>query len=258
MINLGVRNPTFQWSVPPKELKLESDEVHVWRASLNASTTCVEYFNSKLSADELMRAEKFHFRRDRNHFIVARGRLRFILGSYLRIDPGQLQFRYSAYGKPIIAHESGGDSLRFSVSHSHKLSLYAVTMGRELGIDLERIHPELADLRIAEQYFSPQEFAILHALPNHLQTEAFFRCWTSKEAYIKAIGEGLAFPLHQIEVSVRPREPAVPLRIKGDPLEASRWLLRELDIGAKYIATLAVKAHGWKLKCWQWELPIRG
>jgi len=252
VVDLAVRNSTFQWSVPPKELGLESDEVHVWRASLNASTTCVKYFNSKLSVDELKRAEKFHFRRDRNRFIVARGRLRFILGSYLGIDPGQLIFRYSDYGKPIIAHEHGSNSLRFSVSHSHKLSLYAVTMGRELGIDLERIHPELADLNIAEQYFSPQEFAMLHALPNHLQTEAFFRFWTSKEAYIKAIGEGLAFPLHEIEVEVRPSEPTVPLRIKGDSLEASRWLLREIDIGAKYIAALAIKAHGWKLKCWQW------
>jgi 4'-phosphopantetheinyl transferase len=131
-------------------------------------------------------------------------------------------------------------------------------MGREVGIDLEHIQPELADLRVAEQYFSPQEFAMLRALPDHLQTEAFFRCWTSKEAYIKAIGEGLSFCLDQIEVSVGSRESTVSLRIKGDPLEASRWLLRELNIGAKYIATLAVKAHGWKLKCWQWEIPIRG
>ena len=244
--------PVSLWYPPPKTLMLESDEVHVWRAALDLKASHVQSLQRTLSADERVRAERFYFPQDRGHFIVARGLLRAILGRYLDMEPGQLRFCYSSYGKPALARESSGDALRFNLSHSHGLALYAVTRGRELGVDLEYLHPHLAYEQLAERFFSPREVTVLRALPTNTQQEAFFNCWTGKEAYIKARGEGLTLRLDQFDVSLAPGEPVALLSTNGDPQEASRWLLQKLAPGSGYIAALAVEGHDWRLKCWQW------
>jgi 4'-phosphopantetheinyl transferase len=124
-----------------------------------------------------------------------------------------------------------------------------------VGIDLERIRFDLAVLEIAERFFSRRELAMLRALPTELQREAFYRCWTRKEAYIKARGEGLSLPLDQFDVSLAPGEPAAVLGTQHDPSEASRWSLRELTPAPGYFAALAVEGHDWGLTCWQWPDP---
>ena len=161
-----------------------------------------------LSADEHARAERFYFQKDRERFMVARGLLRTVLGRYLNQEPSQLRFCYSPYGKPALATGSGRNTLRFNVSHSHGLALYAITCGRELGVDVELIRPELPDEEIAERFFSFQEVSGLRALPPNMRLEAFFNCWTLKEAYIKARGEGLSLPLDQFDVALVPGEAA--------------------------------------------------
>jgi 4'-phosphopantetheinyl transferase len=120
-----------------------------------------------------------------------------------------------------------------------------------VGIDLERIRFDLAVVEIAERFFSRRELAMLRALPTELQREAFYRCWTRKEAYIKARGEGLSLPLDQFDVSLAPGEPAAILGTQHDPSEASRWSLRELTPAPGYFAALAVEGHDWGLACWQ-------
>lgn len=240
------------WSPSPEILILARDEVHVWRASLNLDASHVQILQQTLAADERTRAERFYFQRDRAHFIVARGALRDILSRYLNRKPDQLRFCYNAYGKPALAGESDEDTLCFNVSHSHGLALYAVTRSREIGIDLERIRSDFADEQIPERFFSLREVAVLRALPPHLQTGAFFTCWTRKEAFIKAKGKGLSIPLDQFDVSLGPREPAALLRAEWNSQEASRWSLRELNPGPDYAAALAVEGHDWQLKCWQW------
>jgi 4'-phosphopantetheinyl transferase len=145
---------------------------------------------------------------------------------------------------------SGGDGLRFNASNSHGLALFAVSCGRELGTDVERIRADVASDQVAERFFSPGEVAVLRSLPNHLQTTAFFHCWM-KEAYIKAHGEGLSIPLDQFDVSLAPGEPPALLSTQQDPVEASRWRLEELNPGPGYMAARAVEGHNWKLKCWQ-------
>ena len=212
-------------------------------------------FLHNLAADEQARAERFYFERDREHFIVARGVLRAILGGYLNRAPEELSFCYSAYGKPSLAGEFEGDAIRFSVSHSGGVALYAVTRGREAGIDIERIRSDLAVAEIAERFFSPREVAMLRTLPAEAQTQAFFCCWTRKEAYIKARGEGLSLPLDQFDVSLAPGEPAAVLGTQRDPSEASRWSLQELTPAPGFVAALAVAGHGWRLTCWQWPDP---
>jgi 4'-phosphopantetheinyl transferase len=243
------------WDWPPRELALGDDEVHVWRAWLDQPASRLPTLLDTLTLDERARAARFHFQRDRARFIVARGVLRVVLGRYLEIAPNRLRFCYSPYGKPALAEEFGGDELRFNLSHSDGLALYALTRGRELGIDLERIRSDLADEQIAERFFSPREVATLRTLPPDLRVEAFFNCWTRKEAYIKAIGEGLSHPLDQFDVSLIPGGPALLLCTRPDPQEASRWSLQELPLGAGYVAALAVEGHGWRSKCWDWSPP---
>ncbi len=240
------------WSPPPETLALGSNEIHVWRAALNCGAARVHNLLQTLSTDERAKARRFYFQQDREHFIVARGLLRVILGRYLVIDPGQLRICYSPSGKPSLTRECGGEALRFNVSHSHGLALYAIAHGRELGVDLERIRPELADAQLAEHFFSLREVAMLRAVPTSLRQEAFFHCWTRKEAYIKARGEGLACPLGRFDVSLVPGEPAALLSTRDDPPEASRWTLRELFPGPDYVAAIAVEGHDWRLQCWHW------
>ena len=242
----------LEWLPPPADLTLSSDKVHVWRASLEVTASRVQTLQNTLATDELSRAERFYFEKDRKRFVVARGLLRAILSRYLSIEASQLRFCYSPYGKPALATTPGQDTLSFNVSHSHGLALYAVTRGREIGIDLERIHADLECEQIAARFFSPRENAVLRALPTKLKTEAFFNCWTRKEAYIKARGGGLSFPLDQFDVSLAPGEPTTLLNTRGDPQEATRWSLRALTPGPGYVAALAVEGHGWRFKCWQW------
>jgi 4'-phosphopantetheinyl transferase len=236
-------------------LVLGCDEVHVWRATLDQTPAQIQSFRHNLAADEQARAERFHFERDCGHFIVARGVLRAILGGYLKRAPECLSFCYSSHGKPALAGESDGAAIRFSVSHSHGVALYAVTRGREVGIDLERIRSDLAIAEIAGRFFSRQEVAMLQTLPTEAQREAFFHCWTRKEAYLKARGEGLSLPLDQFDVSLAPGEPAAILGAQPDPSEASRWSLQELTPAPGYVAALAVKGQSWRLACWEWPVP---
>jgi 4'-phosphopantetheinyl transferase len=224
---------------------------------LDQTPSQIQSFLHNLAADEQARAERFHFERDRGHFIVARGVLRAILGGYLKRAPEGLSFCYGSHGKPAIAGESGGDAIRFNVSHSHGIALYAVTRGREVGVDLERIRFNLAVAEIAERFFSRREVAMLRALPTEEQREAFFRCWTRKEACLKARGEGLSLPLDQVDVSLAPGEPDAAPGTQPDSSDASRWSLQELAPAPGYVAALAVEGHGWRLACWQWPDPGR-
>jgi 4'-phosphopantetheinyl transferase len=250
-----ISSPVHTWRSPPETLVLDRDEVHVWRATLGQTPSQNQCFHHNLAPDERARAERFYFERDREHFIVARGVLRAILGGYLTRAPESLSFCYSSHGKPALAGESDEDAIRFSVSHSHGVALYAFTRGQELGIDIEHIRSDLTVAEIVERFFSVREIAMLRTLPAEVQREAFFRCWTRKEAYIKARGERLSLPLDQFDVSLAPGEPAALLVTRPDPAEAPRWCLQELTPAPGYAAALAVAGHGWRLSCWQWPDP---
>ncbi|HUQ30513.1 MAG TPA: 4'-phosphopantetheinyl transferase superfamily protein [Pyrinomonadaceae bacterium] len=238
------------WNAPAADLRLGPDDVHVWRASLNSSTSCIKGLLEILDTDEQSRADKYHFKRDRERFIVARGALRHILSRYLTIAPALIRFNYSPYGKPELAGEM--NELSFNVSHSNELALYAVALGCDVGLDIEFIREDFAGMEIAERFFSAQEVAALRALPSDLQTLAFFNCWTRKEAYIKARGEGFSHPLKQFTVSCAPGGPAALLSAENDPHEFSRWRLHELRPGAGYVAALALRGTPGNLSLWQW------
>jgi 4'-phosphopantetheinyl transferase len=238
------------WDSPPTNLAISRDEVHVWRASLEHPAGYIQRLTQTLSEDERQRADRFRFERDRRRYIVGRGLLRAILGRYLNLVPGQLRFRYGPRGKPALAETR--DELCFNIAHSHELALYAVAQGQEVGVDIEHVHSIYELEQMAERFFSSREVAVLRALPPDQKQEAFFNCWTRKEAYIKAIGDGLSRPLDQFDVSLAPGEPARLLNVAGDSQEASRWSIRALMPASGYVAALAVAGHGWRLQCWQW------
>lgn len=247
-------SPVPPWPPPPKNLELERDEVHVWQAALEQPALQIQNYHRNLASDEQARAARFHFEKDRAHFIVARGVLRAILGGYVKRAPDRLSFCYGSHGKPALAGASG-EEIRFNVSHSGGVALYAITRGREVGVDVERIRPDVAVAEIAERFFSRPEAAMLRTLPAAAQREAFFRCWTRKEAYIKARGEGLSLPLDQFDLSTALEEPAETPGAHQDPSETAPWSLRELVPAPGYVAALAVQSRGWRLACWQWPDP---
>ena len=241
-----------QWCSPPKNLKLSRDDVHVWRATLDRPAEYVCQLKRSLSEDERLRAERFYFERDRSRFIVGRGLLRFILSRYLEIAANKLQFCYSSRGKPELVETSSAYKLRFNVSHSQEIVLYAVTRDRSIGIDVEYIRPMPEAEQIVNSFFSVYENNVFQHLPLCQKQLAFFNCWTRKEAFVKAIGDGLSLPLNQFDVSLIPSEPARLLGIKGDR-SSTCWSLQDLTLDPGYAAALAVEGQGWNLSCWEWQ-----
>ena len=233
------------WSAPPPALTLAGGEVHVWRLALDQPESVVAEFRSTLEANELERASRFHFEQHHKHFVVGRGGLRYVLSRYLDAKPGEFRFSYGIYGKPALADER----LRFNMSHSHGLALFAVAADRELGVDVEHIRADFATADIARRFFSRLEVATFNSLRTEEQAAAFFRCWTRKEAYIKAIGRGLSEPLDAFDVTLAPGDAAELLRAqRGD---VSRWEMFDIDAGDDYAGALAVEAPVSEIRYWQ-------
>jgi 4'-phosphopantetheinyl transferase len=248
-----------EWEVPPEQVILSEDEVHVWRACVLQPLATIQNLRSLLSEDEIARAERFYFEKDRHRFIVSHGLLRILLASYLNtpfIGASQLRFSNNDYGKPSLDLDRQDWTLNFNLSHSGELVLFAFTSTRQIGVDIEYMRPILDYQSLAEHYFSPLENRMLQALPASARLEAFYQCWTRKEAYIKARGKGLSIPLDLFDVSLRPDEPAALLNSREDPQETERWRLCALHPDPNYAAALAVEGHGWHLRCWQ-LLPKR-
>jgi len=226
-------------------LALDATEVHVWQASLEGRAA--DIFESFLSADELTRANRFHFIKDRNHFVVARGLLRNLLAAYLGVNCAELRFSYGAQGKPFLLLD-GQAQINFNVSHSDGRAAFAFTRGRDLGVDLEYVKDDFDDELIANRFFSRAEVLALRTVPADLRKQAFFNCWTRKEAYIKARGEGLSMPLDQFDVSLRPDEPVALLNNYREEREVSRWSMQAIPAPEGYVGALVVEGGDRQLK----------
>ncbi|MEN6606722.1 MAG: 4'-phosphopantetheinyl transferase superfamily protein [Bryobacteraceae bacterium] len=243
----------MMWRPAVSRGELRENEVHVWRAALDVSARELERLVRSLSEEEQARARRYIVESARVHFAAARGILRDILSRYLGLPPAEIRFTYGKSGKPALAGEINTAALRFNLSHSHGFALYAVTCGRETGIDIEKVRPEPSASQIAERFFSPCEAAALRELPPELVPAGFFLCWTRKEAYIKACGEGLYMNLKNFDVSLTPGEPAKLLAVRDDASEASRWSLMDLKPHPHYTAALAVEGAIPKLCLFDWR-----
>ncbi len=239
----------LNWPLPPAHFTLQPNEVHVWGIGLTQPETSVQKLATMLAEEERERAAHFQFEHLRQRFLVGHGALRHILSRYTGCAAENLRFVYGPFGKPALAFE--GD-LHFNLSHSEDLALVAVTRGSEIGIDVERFRLVTECDRIAQTNFSPREYETFCALEHYEKLAAFFRCWTRKEAFIKALGLGLNMPLDQFEVAFAPGEAARLLRIHHVDAAAARWSLLALHPAPGYTAALAVEKTEFKPSFWQW------
>ena len=240
---MNISDPAFQLET---QITLPAEEVHLWRVDL-ASVAEQKRWDDILSVDERARATRFHFSRDRQYFTATRALLRTILGGYLDSDPQALRFQYSEKEKPSLTAPQSGNPVEFNVSHSGDVALLAFARGRDIGVDVERLRENFDHEAIARRFFSEQEQRQLAALAPADRYHGFFRCWTRKEAYIKARGTGLSLPLRQFDVSLKPGDLNALLATRPESSEASQWVLRDVSAGEGYVGAVCVQGHDWRL-----------
>ena len=226
------------WSQAPSTQTFPTSRVDVWRVRLDEPVKARSEA-SLLSADEIVRARRFHFEKDRIYFIRCRSALRNLLAGYLAIPATEIRFEYLTSGKPQLAAGQNPRALQFNVSHSANIALIAVGSEHRLGVDIERIRGDVDTAALAERFLSLRERAGLRALPNHLRVTGFFACWTRKEAFLKATGDGLSFPLGDFSVTTHPNlDPALE-EIRGNTEASKQWFLADLSVVEGYCATVA-------------------
>jgi len=248
---------TLKANIPPVAgpETLAENEVHVWQISLRPSQDIIRDCCTILSPGEHDRASRFHFERDAERFIAARCAMRRILSLYTLVAPKELAFCYGEKGKPYLSPLDRFD-IQFNLAHSGEIGLLAVVQSGCVGVDIEMIDGAVDGDGIAERFFSRKEVKALRALSSEERTLAFFRCWTCKEAYIKALGEGLSLPLDCFDVELNPRIAPALLEVRGHVEEPSRWKIYDIPVPTGYQAALVVEGflHHLRLHSWEWEL----
>lgn len=251
--SVGARKDAWRRGPTPACPALPEGEVHVFVAWVDAPPDADAL--AWLSPDERERAGRFHFERDRLRFAAARGHLRILLGSYLGMDPSALRFAYGPQGKPALSGDANARRLRFNVSHSGGLALFALTADREVGVDCEQLRPVAGLEAIAERHFSPRERAQLRRVAEPEKPRAFLRAWTRKEAFIKCTGEGASRRLDSFDVTLLDGEPARLFRVEQPA--AARWWLEDLEPAAGYAAALVVQGHPARVSLMEIEVSQR-
>jgi len=253
------RRDSSRWSEAPARIVNDSEmqgsretarsfaiagrDVHVWPVRIQGSDEVAARFESFLTPAEAARAAAFRFEHLRRSFRLTRGALRLLIGGYLGVAPGKVLMNVGPNGKPglVISGDAPPD-FQFNVSHSGDLALFAFTRGCEIGADVELIRP-MADLAlVANQFFCREESEELLSLPAAERDRAFFLCWTRKEAYVKAVGDGLSTALDSFRVTLRPGEPARFVHLNFDSSLAQAWMLHNLEVLPEYSAALAYRA----------------
>lgn len=239
------------WTSSPSclQLSISPAEVHVWQANLDDTVRDLSLRSDILSEQEQERAKRFYFERDRSRFVAGRILLRTILGRYTTISPSELQFSNGPHGKPVL--EGDAASICFNLSHSNDLALIICTSGRQVGVDVEQIRPIPDMEQIAKRFFSKTEVEALSAVAPSERLRSFFACWTRKEAYVKARGDGLSLSLAEFSVSIAHDQPAALLAFQGNDHEVERWSLWDVSPNRAYSSAIAVEGHGWSMICWQ-------
>jgi 4'-phosphopantetheinyl transferase len=247
------RAVTGSWDpLPDPPSKLSFNAVDVWRAGLDPPEPALSQLRSNLASDELARADRFVFERDRRRYTAAHGILRAILGRYLGTDPAALVFQTEAAGKPKLAPARHGRSLQFNLSHSRDLALVAVTAGCDIGVDLEWVTDTVEVEQVASVVFSPAEIAVLGRLTLPQKREAFFTGWTRKEAIVKALGAGLGYPVQELTVSMAPDEPVRLIHADDAAIDSSLWTLEALFPAPGYVGAVAHRGARRTLRLLEW------
>ena len=228
-------------------VQLQENEVQIWKLKLPQQANFVAQSYHLLSEDEKNRAEKYKFNEDRDNFISSRGVLRIIAGKYLDVSPESIKFSYSSYGKPFLSLTEYPIRVNFNLSDTKGLVLYAFTLKNEIGIDVESLHKIMDMAAVASRFFSINEVQRLKHVALAKRDDAFLSCWTLKEAYIKAIGEGLSCPLDQFEMAFTEGQKPSLLYSQWDENEKERWQMYRIQAPEGYIASLAVEGRSHNL-----------
>ncbi len=237
------------WLPEPTNNRLTASGVHIWRVWLDQDQDTCNAMRALLSADEIVRADRFIFDHLRARYTIGRGVLRLLAGRFLGLAAAAVKFTYGDHGKPCLPDSP----LKFNVSNSHQLALIAFGLGREIGVDIEWMKPLPEGERIARRFFSTPEVDDFLRVPDPLRESTFYACWTRKEAYIKAIGDGLAYPLDQFRVSLTPGEPARLLEVRPNPSEVARWGMAALHPGENYRAAVIAEGQDWLPALWDYR-----
>ena len=225
---------------------LDANAVHVWHFPLDIAPEPRAALAALLVPDEMKRAARFHFDRDRERYVVGRGTLRLLLGKYLNTAAQDITFCYGAQGKPCLAAPADASGLHFNLSHSADRALLAVSRGRQVGVDIEAVRPNVDCEVLAQTYFSPAEREALFGLPQAERAAAFFRLWTRKESYLKALGGGLMLPLDSFDVSLVPDAPNLLCATRPDASAALCWRMISLSAPLGFAAALTAEGHDWQ------------
>ena len=226
-----------------KGMVLNDDDVHIWRANLQSDAISLVRSQLVLNDAELDKANRQYFDRDRIRSIMARGYLRHILSKYLALQATEIQFNYTDKGKPFIDPSQNPTGLTFNISHSSNILVCAVSKNRRIGIDVEQIR-ELRTLNgMIRIVLSTTEQASFALLPKQDQLFAFFNSWTGKEAYLKAIGMGIAFGLQAVEVVFDPSRAVELLQVNGDRAQVAKWTIKRISPHSGYIAATVVEGR---------------
>jgi 4'-phosphopantetheinyl transferase len=240
------------WTEGPTHPVLGPDDVHVWSIPLDPPRDGLSSLARGLSQEERERADRFIAAVDRARFIAGHARLRAILARYLDIVPSAIRFQTSSFGKPRLLTNGSGEGIHFNFSHSDRLALCAVSRAREIGVDVERIEPSGSLAEIAARYFSPREGAALASLPSDEQRDAFYACWSRKEAYVKARGRGLSIPLDSFDVSLAPGDQDALLADRAEQGDLC-WRIFDLSPSAGFAGALAVEGRYAAISRYRWS-----
>lgn len=236
------------WDKPPESSRINEGIVDIYAVSINSVKHKASFFKGLLNSQELKRASGYHFEKDRLTCIVSRGILKLILGSYISRIAEDVIICIDKYGKPYIE----SDNLSFNLSHSGDAVLYSVTSGRNVGVDIQHMREIDSMDDIVERFFSEDEISDYRSLPEHLKKEGFYNCWSRKEAYIKALGLGLSYPLDSFTVSLIPGSDVKLLNDKSNDI--SQWSLKGLPVFPEYAAAVAVFGTDINYNCYRWSI----
>src|SRR3972149_10251085 len=239
------------WSVAPAKFTVAAGEVHVWLVRADDAALGMACCENLLATAERERAARFKFEKDRRLYTVAHAALRSLLAGYLNVAPGDLEFEIGPRGKPRLAPTFNKDSLEFNLSHSSEVALIAMNREREIGVDVEQVKKEFAFAEVAERCFTTREVSAIRALPEDLQRRAFYQCWTSKEAFLKAKGVGLSGELDEVEILIGDKgRVQVKSTLPG-------WYLSELSPCDGYVGAVALEGYECDIRCYQWPGPAQ-
>lgn len=232
---------------PPDRHRLDAASIHIWAVELDDASFDATRALKLLSADEQSRSAKFVFERDRRRYAMAHTALRRILAGYLGTDAADLQFVAGENGKPSLAAIFAGAGVQFNLSHSHECALIAVAQRQDVGVDIEFVKADFSFAEVAERFFTAKEVAALRALPVHLQCHAFYKCWTSKEAFLKAKGTGLSGKLDEVEIALDNDDRVrIGARVPG-------WSLAELSPGEGYEGAVVLAGDAGRIQTYRWQ-----